>query len=389
MKTVLLGDVVTFTNGGTPSRSKQEFWNGSIPWITGADITDDGEVSARSYISQAAVLGSSTNVLPEGTVLLLTRTSVGKVGVLPRPMAINQDITGITPSSAISRRYLVHFLRSSKPRLLTKQRGATIKGVTRDDVASLELALPPLPEQRRIATILDHADALRAKRRQVLTHLDSLTQSIFHDMFGDPFRNPLNFPMATIGSLAEKFSDGPFGSNLKSSHYVSEGVPVVRLQNIGVGQYLDNDRAFIAEDHYSTLSNHDCRPGDILIGTLGEPNLRACIQPNNLPRALNKADCIQFRPAPDLADPIWACWLLNVPGTLALAASLARGQTRTRIAMGRLRNLKVPVPPLDLQRRFAAQAESVNASRDRVLEACSADDKLFASLQSRAFRGEL
>lgn len=266
---------------------------------------------------------------------------------------------------------------------------ANIPKLNREQLLRFDLHLPPVSEQRRIAAILDHADALRTKRRQVLTHLDALTPSIFREMFGDPARNPLGFPLATIRSLAEKFSDGPFGSNLKSSHYVDAGVPVVRLQNIGVGRYLDHDRAFVSEEHYATLSKHDCRPGDILIGTLGDPNLRACIQPDFLSRALNKADCIQFRTDLRVADPVWACWLLNAPGTLSLAASLAHGQTRTRIAMGQLRELKVPVPPLDLQHEFAARVAAVSASRARTVDASATDDRLFASLQARAFRGDL
>ena len=290
---------------------------------------------------------------------------------------------------SLDRAYLARFLPHALKAIEDATPFVTVKHLSAKALNAIDVPLPPLAEQRRIAAILDLADALRAKRRQVLTHLDDLIPSIFREMFGDPARNPLGFPLATIRSLAEKFSDGPFGSNLKSSHYVDAGVPVVRLQNIGVGRYLDQDRAFVSEVHYTTLSKHDCRPGDILIGTLGNPNLRACIQPDFLPRALNKADCIQFRTDPRVADPVWACWLLNQPGTLSLAASLAHGQTRTRIAMGQLRDLRVPVPPLDLQREFAVRVAAVLACRARTVDASATDDRLFASLQARAFQGEL
>lgn len=308
------------------------------------------------------------------------------------PAVITADCIRMRPTPGYDARYLLHAFKAPRVRqqILDITSGAAQKKVSLERFRHrVAVPVPHLSEQRRIAAILDHADALRAKRRQVLTHLDALTPSIFREMFGDPARNPLGFPLATIRSLAEKFSDGPFGSNLKSSHYVDAGVPVVRLQNIGVGRYLDHDRAFVSEEHYATLSKHDCRPGDILIGTLGDPNLRACIQPDFLPRALNKADCIQFRTDLRVADPVWACWLLNAPGTLSLAASLAHGQTRTRIAMGQLRELKVPVPPLGLQHEFAARVATVSASRTCTLGASATSDRLFASLQSRAFRGEL
>lgn len=147
--------------------------------------------------------------------------------------------------------------------------------------------------------------------------------------------------------------------------------------------------SLISEEHFASLSKHECRPGDVLIGTLGDPNLRACIQPDSMAVAMNKADCVQFRVDQRRADPAWACWLLNMPGTLAMASALAHGQTRTRIAMGQLRDLQVPVPPLPRQHEFAARVETVVRQRAAQQANITGVDELFASLQSRAFRGEL
>jgi type I restriction enzyme S subunit len=248
---------------------------------------------------------------------------------------------------------------------------------------------PPLGEQRRIASILDAADALRTKRRQALEKLDSLTQSTFIDMFGDPTLNPKGWPSVTLSAVAVKFSDGPFGSNLKSEHYVEDGVRVVRLQNIGVGRFVDDDRAFISPDHFNSLQKHECLPGDVLVGTLGDPNLRACIQPDWLAAAINKADCVQIRVDPHEACSEWLCALLNCPATEQLAQSLVRGQTRARISMGRLRDMEVPLPPLQLQRQFASRLAGLASLRAAAMRAQIMTDSLFASLQHQAFRGEL
>jgi type I restriction enzyme S subunit len=249
--------------------------------------------------------------------------------------------------------------------------------------------LPPLAEQRRIAEVLDKAEALRAKRRAALAELDSLTQSLFLDLFGDPATNPKNWPLKPIGSLASKFSDGPFGSNLKSEHYTEIGVRVIRLQNIGVGEFVDDDAAYISEPHFAKLKKHDCRPGDVLVGTMGDPNLRACIQPDWLPVALNKADCVQLRPDEGIANAIFVCALLNQPATERMAHDLMQGQTRVRISMGRLRGLEVPLPPIDLQREFARRVAAVEKLKTAQRAALAELDALFASLQHRAFCGEL
>jgi type I restriction enzyme S subunit len=251
------------------------------------------------------------------------------------------------------------------------------------------IPLPPLAEQKRIAAILDAADALRAKRRETLAQLDALLQSTFLTLFGDPAENPKKWPLHTVGSLACKFSDGPFGSNLKSAHYTETGVRVIRLQNIGIGEFVNKDTAFISTKHFSVLKKHECLPGDVLIGTLGDPNLRACIQPEWLRAALNKADCVQLRPDSKVSTAAFVCALLNQPSTERLAQSLMQGQTRVRISMGRLRNLEVPIPPLPLQQKFAAIVESIERQKSAQRAHLAELDALFAALQHRAFRGEL
>lgn len=372
-----------------------DFTDSGVPLIFVRDIRAGDFSEPRAFVSAEKARQLRAHVaLPGDLVVTKMGDPPGDVAIYdgPGPAVITADCIRLRPTGDYDARYLLHAFKTPRVRqqVLDITSGAAQKKVSLERFRHrVTVPAPPLPEQRRIAAILDHADALRAKRRQVLTHLEALPQSLYQHVFGDPARNPYGFPMRSIRSIAEKFRDGPFGSNLKSSHYVASGVPVVRLQNIGVGKYLDHDRAFVSDDHYSNLSKHDCKPGDVLIGTLGDPNLRACIQPDSLPRALNKADCIQFRPNPEVATSAWACWLLNMPGTLAMASALAHGQTRTRISMGQLRELQVPVPPLSLQRKFASALSALEAQHISIRSAISTGEELFTALQSRAFRGEL
>lgn len=152
---------------------------------------------------------------------------------------------------------------------------------------------------------------------------------------------------------------------------------------------MDDDRAFISEDHFADLKKHECVPGDILIGTLGVPNVRACIQPDWLAVALNKADCVQLRADRCIADAAYVCALLNQPTTERMAQELIVGQTRLRISMGRLRGLKVPCPPVSLQREFARRVAAVENLKTAHRTSLTKMDALFAALQHRAFRGDL
>lgn len=303
---------------------------------------------------------------------------------------LNQRVCRIGDLAAsVDRAYLARFMSLALKTSEDATPFVTVKHLSAKALNAIEILLPPFEEQRRIAAILDHADAIRTKRRQQVAYVDSMASSLFLDMFGDPARNPRDLRTAQLGSLATKFSDGPFGSNLKSSHYTESGVPVIRLQNIGVGEYKSTACTFVSEAHYSGLRKHDCRPGDVLIGTLGEPNIRACIQPTSLPLALNKADCVQMRVDESQVHAEYVVGLLNSPGTLAPANSLILGQTRARVSMGRLRTLVVPVPSIDEQRRYAARIQEIASLREIALGASRCDDQLSASLQSRAFKGEL
>lgn len=337
--------------------------------------------------------------LYEGDILVSSANSwnlVGKccwVPALPWQAAFGGFISVLRGDSIrVDRRYLYWWFASERTQALLRsfgQKTTSISNLNIERCLQLELPLPEMAEQRRIATILDKADALRTKRHEALTHLDRLASSVFVEMFGDPATNPKGWPWRPLGSLAEKFSDGPFGSNLKSEHYVESGVRVVRLQNIGVGDFIDNDEAYISEEHFERIAKHECVPGDILVGTLGDPNLRACFLPPSIPLAINKADCVQIRVDERDAHAAFVCALLNQPSTEALAQSLMHGQTRVRISMGSLRELKVPVPPLVLQREFAERVRSLGLLKEAQLKSAAKLNELFGSLQQRAFVGQL
>jgi type I restriction enzyme S subunit len=262
-----LGSICHFLNGGTPSKDVEAYFRGDIPWITSADITGPVVDTARSFITPAAVQKSATNKVAKGTVLLVTRTGVGKVAMAGCELCFSQDITAIIPdSSRLDTAYLVHFLRTKQNYFERSARGATIKGITRDVVTEASIPLPPLPEQRRIAAILDQADALRVKRREALAQLDKLAQAIFVEMFGNVSAS--DWSIATIGDVAQAeggIRTGPFGSQLLHSEFVDEGVAVLGIDNAVTNEFEWGERRFITEAKYRALKRYTVHPGDVLM----------------------------------------------------------------------------------------------------------------------------
>lgn len=388
-----LGDICEIVSGATPKTAVKAYWDGDIRWATPADLSD----LAGPYlddtprkITAAGLASCSAKVLPPNSVLLSSRAPIGHVAINSAPMATNQGFKSLVPKEGLAdAKFLYHWLKHNKAKIQALGNGATFKEVSKATVAEIGIDLPPLDEQRRIAAILDKADALRHKRKRAIALLDSLTQSIFLEMFGDPALNEHRYPIKTLGEVSEKFSDGPFGSNLKSEHYVTSGIRVVRLQNIGVGRFVDDDAAYVSETHFARLRKHECLPGDVLIGTLGDPNLRACVQPTTLPRALNKADCVQMRPDKKQILAPYASALLNLPSVMKMASGLVLGQTRARISMGRLRDLALPIAPISSQSQFLAALQNLAVTRAALTSSLESVSALFASLQHRAFSGQL
>ena len=388
---VKLGDTCDVIAGGTPKRSEPSYWGGDIPWVKISDMLEGRISQTEETITRAGLRSSSAKLLRPGTLLVSIFATIGRTAVLDCEAATNQAIVGVIPRQhgQFDERFLQYSLRRKTQELQRQGRGVAQANINGSLLKATELPLPPLAEQKRIAGILDAVDALRAKRREALAQLDTLLQSTFLDMFGDPITNPMGWPPTSLPAISEELRDGPFGSNLKSSHYVDNGVRVIRLQNIGVGELLNDDLAYISEAHFASLPRNHCRPGDVIIGTMGDPNLRACVVPSALTRALNKADCILMRVDMAKVDPIYVCWLLNNPRMVSIALGLVRGQTRGRISLGRLKKLQISLPPMELQLRFAALVRFVEEQRASQRAHLAELDNLFVSLQSRAFRGDL
>jgi type I restriction enzyme, S subunit len=163
--------------------------------------------------------------------------------------------------------------------------------------------------------------------------------------------------LGDITSEESAFCDGPFGSNLKTEHYTASGARVVRLQNIGAGKFLDNDRAYISVEHFQSLRTHSVEPGDVVVAALGNgarPAGRACQIPSDFGPGIVKADCFRLRMPDDVVFAPYLIAILNSPMFLSQIADRLRGATRPRMTLAILKDTLIPLPPLSEQERVAA-----------------------------------
>lgn len=246
---------------------------------------------------------------------------------------------------------------------VSHSKGSTNPYVLFSDLADYELNLPSIEDQKVLADKLWAAYRLKEAYKRLLSATDEMVKSQFIEWFGSPVSNPKGWQVVPLKEASILVSDGPFGSNLKLCHYVNHGIRVIRLQNIGVGFFDDRDKAFISESHYNVLKKYTCKPGEVVIGTLGEPNLRACIVPDYIDTSINKADCIHVIPDETKLLPQFVCSYINCEETLYIATSQIHGTTRNRISGGQVSQLPIYLPQIELQKQFISVAEQADKSK--------------------------
>jgi type I restriction enzyme, S subunit len=173
---------------------------------------------------------------------------------------------------------------------------------------------------------------------------------------------PEEWDVVPLGSLAVSAVDGPFGSNLKTEHYVvSDGVRVVRLQNIGAGRYEDEDKAFISINHAAKLQRHNVRAGDLLIAALGDEKhllARACLYPMDHPDGIVKTDCFRFRLMRDRASNGYVMSVLNSRAVRPQIEALGQGVTRDRVNLTKVKSIVIGLPSIREQNAIYSVLET-------------------------------
>lgn len=382
MKMVALGDIATWGSGGTPSRSVREYFGDGLPWLSIADLNDGPVGEAKESLTELGLRNSSAKVVPAGSLLVAMYGSIGKLGIATRELCTSQAIAFAIPDEDfVHTRYLFHFLLAQRRSLLALGRGGTQMNIGQGDLKSWKMPLPRLPEQRRIAEVLDRADALRAKRRAALAQLDSLTQSIFLDMFGDPVVNRKGWPLKKLGQVGTLDRGVSKHRPRNAPHLLGGRHPLVQTGEVAnCDAYI---RSYSATYSDAGLRQSKLWPAGTLCITIaaniaktGILTFDACFPDSVVGFTANDPATVQFV----------RVWLSFLQKTLEASAPES---AQKNINLAILRNLDIPLPPLDLQHTFAKRITAIEKLKATHRIALTELDALFASLQHRAFRGEL
>jgi type I restriction enzyme, S subunit len=358
-----LKDCCEVVGGATPKRNVPSYWGRDIPWVTPKDISGlRGPIleDAPEYISHEGYKSCSTRLLPLGSVLLTSRAPIGNVAITGRELCTNQGFKSLIPGKGVNSNYLYHCLKTFAPRLQSLGNGATFKEVNTKTVGNFEIPLPPLEEQKRIAAILDKADAIRKKRKQAIELADQFLKSVFLDMFGDISAKKSAYPFTgcrgAVSAASGKSSKQVLASNVTQ-------IPVYGGNGI---------------NGYATESLYDEQV--IVVGRVGQQcgitNLTTgpCWVTDNA-IVIKVTDNKKYNPV-YLAHAFMHSPIRDTVTRLDLPF----------VNQPMLLDHPIPAPPIAEQDKFESIYKQVRVTRSRLVEELSVSDSLFGSLSQKAFK---
>ena len=375
MDTRRLVAVADITMGQAPEGESYNLDGEGLPLIAGAG--DFGELHPKPKKFTTA----PGKTCQAGDVILGIRATIGEKVLADGTYCLGRGVAGLRAKSGLDERYLWHWLTDAAPRLAAKAKGATFKQVNREDIGELRIALPPLPEQRRIAAILDKADELRAKRRAALAKLDSLTQSIFLDMFGDPKLNPRNWPWKKLMDLGALDRGVSKHRPRNAPELLGGPYPFVQTGDVA------NCDGYI-RNHSGTYSEQGLRqsrmwPAGTLCITIAANIAKTGILTFD---ACFPDSVVGFRAEERATVEFVRVWLSFLQASLEKSAPES---AQKNINLEILRALDVPAPDIELRREFAHKLDAIERCRGSFRQTIDGFDALFGAVQHRAFRGDL
>ena len=385
-----LGELCEVVGGGTPPKNKPAFYSGEIPWATVRDMRQEVITETEFRITKDAVKKSATNIIPAGNVIIATRVGLGKVCLIGQDTAINQDLRGIVPRSdkTLIVRYLYWWLKSIADVIVAEGTGATVQGVKLPFVKSLEIPLPPLPEQQRITGILDEAfeglATAKAHAEKNLQNARALFESHLQSIFLQ--RGP-GWKQKTLEEIATDFGRGKSKHRPRNEPKLYGG----KYPFIQTGDVRNADH-FITEysQSYSEmgLAQSKLWPKGTICITIAANIAETAILSFD---ACFPDSVIGVVPDPKEADIGFVEYLLQ--SFKARLQSLGKGSAQANINMGTFENERFPFPPVADQKHIVAKLDALSEETQRLAtlytRKLTAMEALKKSLLHEAFSGNL
>ena len=407
-----LGKITNIVGGGTPSSSKKEYYdNGTIPWLSPADLSGYSDIyisRGQKNITELGLSKSSARLMPKDTVLLSSRAPIGYVAIASNSISTNQGFKNFLPSDAFYSRFLYWYLKSSKSLLESYASGTTFLELSGSKASMVEFPLPPLPEQKRIVhrieSLFAKLDEAKEKIQQVLDGAEMRKAAILHKAFTGELtknwrkENGISDDTWVTKKLCETeidIIDGDRGKNYpKKDEFSNDGYCVfLNAKNVTKTGFQFENIQYITQEKDELLRKGKLKRGDIVLTTRGTIG-NIALYDDSIPfddMRINSGMVI-YRYGESFYGP-YIIWLYRSPFIIKQYSLLQTGSAQPQLPIKDMRNLQLSIPCIEEQKCIAKLLDDFAMINVNIVEKCnkviSDIDVMKKSILAKAFRGEL
>ena len=375
-----LGEVTDIFKGGTPKRSVERYFQGDLAWATPTDITklngalyiDDTE----THISEEALGKSAARLLPPGTVLLTSRATIGKVAISRIPIATNQGFANFLCKEEINNLFLAYYLKSRRNLLISLGTGTTFLEVTKATLLDVEIPLPPLPTQRKIAAVLSAYDDLIENNTRRIKILEDMAQTLYQEWFVH-FRFPGHENVAMVESPLGPISQGWEVKRLadlvetqygytESASEDEVGPKFVRGKDINKTSYIDWSTVPFCPIESTEHAKYKLNVNDILVIRMADPGKVAIVEKEI--DAVFASYLIRLKFKSKLLSPYYLFYALLDERYQGYIHGVSTGTTRKSASAGVITGYHLVIPSEEVRKRFEGVINSLRRSLNSLLE---------------------
>ena len=375
--------------GKTPARNRPDYWNGDHKWISIADIGNAGKflTKTKESITKAGIDGSGIKVVPQGTVIMSFKLSIGKTAITSEDMYTNEAIMAFIDNGkfAVDTDYLYHLCCGTN---WTAGTNKAVMGLTLNKATLLEkeIPLPDINEQHEIATKLDKIDAIIAERQQQLELIDQAVKSRFIELFGDPVSNSMGLPtepMTTVCAII----DGDRGKNYpKQDEFSDTGYCLfLNAKNVTATGFSFENRMFITKEKDDALHNGKLERGDVVLttrGTLG--NLAFYDDSVPFENVRINSGMVILRMKKSVMTEVFFMEQFKLQ-LQSIKGKIASGSAQPQLPISTMNKIRILLAPMALQEQFAAFVEQTDKSKLAVQKGLQELEILKKSLMQQYF----
>ena len=375
-----LGDICTVVSGSTPKTGVAEYWDGTVKWITPAELNEDSFYITDSvrHITEDGKEKTGLSYLPKGTVILSSRAPIGKTAIAGCEMCCNQGFKNLICSDAVYNEYLYFFLKSKTNYLNSLGRGATFKEISKSIVEKIEIPLPNIEKQHQIVKELKATRNLIAHRKQQLTKLDELIRARFVEMFGDK-----NYHYESLINLILDGTSLSYGI-VQPGNDGTGDMGVLRPVDIVDGKLTMSSIKYIDRSIGEGFKKTELDGDELLITVRGTTGITALTDGRFAGMNVTRGIAV-IRYNRKKINPLYLNAYFNTDESQRYIQEHTRGATLQQINLSDLRIQRIMLPPLSLQNQFAAFVAEVDKSKVEVQKALDQTQLLFDSLMQQYF----